>query len=310
MEKCSLCNFYYATNTGGKFTRHLKNEHNITFEQYLIQTKYDGVAPKCQCGYCEIVPSLYQCDFRKFVPGHDRIKYLREAYVKKYGDPKCKECGLLVKWNGSRPRQYCSLKCSGKHAGFSLSKTQEKINTVIKNKYGCNRATQTEEIAKKISKAKIGKAGHPASDKQKQVTSERLKKLWQNPEYILFILERAVINKLSKLHQKIKTILKLDELGFKSEQKIGRYLIDEFNADKQIVIEINGNYPHANPKFFEANDIVVMPGNKFLACKKWASDKRKIDYLKSQGYKVLIIWESDDLEEKRKELMIIMETNK
>jgi len=59
------------------------------------------------------------------------------------------------------------------------------------------------------------------------------------------------------------------------------------------VIEVNGDYVHANPKIYSADDIIRLRGNSYKASYKWQKDREKIDWLLSQGYTVTVIWESD-----------------
>jgi very-short-patch-repair endonuclease len=99
--------------------------------------------------------------------------------------------------------------------------------------------------------------------------------------------------RLSKLHIKVREKMELEEKGFKSEQVIGYYCVDELNEETKTVIEINGDYVHANPKFYDENDIITLQGTKYTAKEKWEIDARKHQYLKNKGYKVTVIWESD-----------------
>lgn len=113
-------------------------------------------------------------------------------------------------------------------------------------------------------------------------------------------------NRLSKLHQKIKSFLKLEDLGFLSEQQIGRYFVDELHKENNIVVEIFGDYTHANPKKFKNNDLIRLPGQSYLAQTKRMQDDKRLTHLRELGYKVIVIWESDDLELKRQEIMSLL----
>ena len=120
---------------------------------------------------------------------------------------------------------------------------------------------------------------------------------WENDhDKILESLIKNPHNKFSKLHLKIVEQLKLRSLGFVGEQKILRYIVDELNENTQTIIEINGDYIHANPKIFQGSDIIKLYGNSYTAEEKWESDAIKLDNLSRLGYKVIVIWESDDLD--------------
>ena len=73
----------------------------------------------------------------------------------------------------------------------------------------------------------------------------------------------------------------------KLEKKANRY---DLCYDKKI-IEFNGDFWHSNPKIFEANEIHKV---KKIKCSEiWSKDKRKIDSAKEHGYDILVIWESE-----------------
>lgn len=98
------------------------------------------------------------------------------------------------------------------------------------------------------------------------------------------------------LHKKIKDFLELKKLGFKSECSIGDFRVDEVHEELAFVIEINGNYPHANPKLYKADDEIYLRGKpKQTASDRWKLDKEKMTYLKDQGYEVFVVWETDSL---------------
>lgn len=99
--------------------------------------------------------------------------------------------------------------------------------------------------------------------------------------------------RLSKLHRRIRKELKLSKLGFRSERRIGRYRVDELNEKKKLIVEINGDHVHANPKQFKPRQRVK--GMGYTADQKWKRDARRKKMLESQGYKVIVIWESDSL---------------
>lgn len=82
-------------------------------------------------------------------------------------------------------------------------------------------------------------------------------------------------------------------------------------VDTKIIIEINGDYWHANPKFYNENDILVYPGKKVLAKEIWNKDKKLIKIAEENNYKVITIWEDEiknktDIELKEYFIYILM----
>lgn len=53
------------------------------------------------------------------------------------------------------------------------------------------------------------------------------------------------------------------------------------------MIEINGNYWHANPLFYKANDLLSFHGKEFTAQNIWELDKKKIDFGKENNFHVI-----------------------
>jgi len=69
--------------------------------------------------------------------------------------------------------------------------------------------------------------------------------------------------------------------------------VDILLNDHQIVIEIFGDYWHANPKFYKMNDIIKLYHGNELAKNIWDHDRNRIDHIKSFKFNVIILWEHD-----------------
>jgi len=89
---------------------------------------------------------------------------------------------------------------------------------------------------------------------------------------------------ISKPEKELQKLLKcnkqIDISGYKFDLGRGKKLI-----------EYNGDYWHCNPKIYPSDyyhELIDM-----TAKEKWSRDKKKIDYAKSKGYDVLVIWEKD-----------------
>jgi len=96
---------------------------------------------------------------------------------------------------------------------------------------------------------------------------------------------------ISKPH---KIILNhLDELGYKysTSYEVGRFYVDIFVNGK--IIEIYGDFWHANPLIYNAKDVVNYPNKPRIAENIWKIDEYRINYIKRKGFDVLILWETD-----------------
>ena len=59
------------------------------------------------------------------------------------------------------------------------------------------------------------------------------------------------------------------------------------------MIEIFGDYWHFNPKKYDGESIQKKKRKEIKVKEVWKYDKYVIDGMKEQGYKVLVVWESE-----------------
>jgi len=134
-----------------------------------------------------------------------------------------------------------------------------------------------------------------------------MKKLGRSKDHIIFAannrgLARAPVNESS-----LESLFaeKLDEMNIEYEiqVKAWKYKID-FVIDKDIAIELQGTYWHCDSR-------VYSDGPKYETQKKAIlRDKRKNAYLKSKGFKTVIIWENDfydNWKEVNKHLTVVLQ---
>lgn len=213
---------------------------------------------------------------KKSLKREERIKNGAPRYIAK--KKKCIDCDNLC---DARKRILRCYSCSSKHQYKNSSIRKENI----------------QKLNKKIH----------SDPKHKNKISENMKVQRKSKEFNKLLASAfAKSNRFSKLHKNIINLLDLKNLGFKSECLVSKYFADELNEDRKIIIEINGDYVHANPKFYKEDDVIKLLNSRYTAKEKWDSDKNKKEVLESLGYKVLIIWESDNIEEKKKELMELL----
>lgn len=84
--------------------------------------------------------------------------------------------------------------------------------------------------------------------------------------------------------------------------KGSRHPYDFRLINSNILIEVNGRFWHADPRFYEENSIVNQPGKKrHLTAKDiWAKDKKINDYALKNNFFVITLWE-DDIDNKNDE---------
>jgi len=294
---------------------------------------------RCKCGLCNELPVLYRGKYLDYAFGHSKTSWYIKRYVELHGRPECEVCGKSSGFKRKTPKKFCSQKCSGMVNGFSKPSTQNTIRSTIQSKYGVNNVSQLSDVREKIAASKRGRT-FELTPEWRQHIGEGSKRNWKNPDYrkrtsfgikkslntpeqkkkrsdlmkdrwngengredLLIKLLKGLKNRLSKLHQQRRIDLNLEEKGFVSEQRVGRYLVDEINETNKLIVEINGDYVHANPKIYSPNDIIYLPGNSYTAAEKWESDATKKKNLEAMGYRVVTIWESDLLEDAKSRLI-------
>ena len=141
-------------------------------------------------------------------------------------------------------------------------------------------------------------------EKGHQIWKERQEK-WQNTLKSKSDEEIAEINKkkiykngiISKAEQDLYDNLILIFPDIKHQLFIKYNNTNYYSYDIALnnkIIEYNGDYWHANPIKYSSLDNIKYPNNIIKTAKDvWEHDEEKLDFAKSLGYDVLVIWESE-----------------
>lgn len=95
-------------------------------------------------------------------------------------------------------------------------------------------------------------------------------------------------NNKSKLEQRIFDQLNDSELD--QQAFIGPYSYDIRSRSRKKIIEINGTFWHADPRVYKSSDVVFQNN---VASDIWRRDDNKLEYARSKGYDILVVWELD-----------------
>jgi G:T-mismatch repair DNA endonuclease (very short patch repair protein) len=68
---------------------------------------------------------------------------------------------------------------------------------------------------------------------------------------------------------------------------------DYVDTTSKKIIEFFGDYFHANPKKYNAGDVIRQSNPPLTAAHLWENDKQRADGYTDAGYKVHIVWEND-----------------
>lgn len=111
-------------------------------------------------------------------------------------------------------------------------------------------------------------------------------------KHFIKVLAQKQLGYMSKGHSELHK--SLAEFGFISHYQIGNMQVDECHIESKIAIEYNGDMWHCNPNKWKSEDFNSVI--KMTAGCKWAKDIARYAILRKFGYKVIVIWESDWLE--------------
>lgn len=328
--ECNLCDTKFTNNKSGAFTRHIVDVHEMSLEDYVVKFELCGIEPRCACGLCDERPLFRRGKFSRYALDHDKHEKRRELYIRRYGKPTCEICGAECKFDRVTPRKRCD-RCRMIGKGFGDPNVQQKIRNVVKERYDVDNVGQLEHVRELNRRLKTGRRFKLSQNAKKRI-SLGISKCWKRVDYRNRCSQSLKIAcntprerkrrsdamkkmfadgrlsppdprwRLSRLHQRLRNELCLDELGFVSEQRIGSLIVDELNEDKKIIIEINGDYIHANPKFYKSDDVIITKFGSYAASEKWARDVHRKKVLEDLGYKVIVVWESDCVELLQKQI--------
>lgn len=159
MIKCEICNREFKNNLGGDLTKHLKEEHNMSMEDYYVLTELNGIEPRCQCRLCEERPNFRRGKFSNYAIGHEKYEWQQKRYVELHGQPKCQnpDCNNVVPFYRGKPRKYCSHRCS--EIAEPCHWNQERVRNTVKEKYDIDNVFQLEDVKEKSKKTMINNWG-------------------------------------------------------------------------------------------------------------------------------------------------------
>lgn len=201
-------------------------------------------------------------------------------------------------------------------------KRQELSRKYFQEKYGVDNCSQILEVQKKKEDSFYKHYGIKNIFCDGEYIRNKFKEKY-GIEYVAWVpefvnkIKKGNCGRYSKLQQLFENILdKNFNIKYKSDEvlnfaKYNEELKKEYNPrpdivieDKKIIIEIQGDRWHCNPKFYKKGDIIDYKygHNKLTAEDIWKYDDIRKRHLESFGYKVYFIWE-DEIRNHKNELL-------
>jgi len=277
MITCKECNREFETLDS--LRRHRSQKHNVKSEQTYIDYMLDGVEPKCKCGCGEKTNfSSIEKGFVEYIRGHasrinnnwghniNAIRKSHETQKKMYND------GTLSIWN--------------KGLTIEDDRVRDNINKVMAN----------PERGKNISKALTGIEKSPEHKlKIKEFSIARWEKQEerdkQSERLISRLIKNNYRNKKTKLEERFEKILTelglIEGIDYKYQHQVSSAIFDYLIINKNIIIEVDGDFHHCNPN--SIHKIPIYP----IQIKTVGNDIRKNLIAKEKNIKLLRFWETD-----------------
>lgn len=273
---CLICNenFKAVTNT------HLKNKHRMTAAQYK-----------------NLFPGEKLGESRPW--GHAISGIGKPAWntgLTKETDLRLKKCAKAISSTMIAEKTMAG-KNNPMHGKKSWNNnlTKETDCRVAKNAYSIHLARSANP--RKGEKATFYGRHHTEETKKiiREKNSIKQKANWENPSSIYHSPEyfdaRAKIKPIyfdTKIEIAIQNVLRKNNISFETQKMILGH--PDIFISPNICIFCDGDYFHANPKKYKANDIVC---RSRTAKQVWDKDFHITKTLESKGYTVLRFWEND-----------------
>lgn len=184
------------------------------------------------------------------------------------------------------------------------SKFYKKRNETVKKRYGVDNVFQSQVVKDIIFGDEIWIKKYGIT--RKKFLSRKGKEVWANltDDQRNTWLENSILKSeqregffTSKMESRVQVALSNSYIKSKHQFEIRsekrRYYFD-FRLDKtNVLIEVNGDYWHANPNKYKAKQKLNFHGKLFKAEDIWDRDKDKRLAAEKRGFVVLYLWEED-----------------
>jgi hypothetical protein len=214
------------------------------------------------------------------------VNFLRESYENQKDSIPilCKKVGGLDFKSMVYLLNFFSIKVRSIKETRVLKEYKERKDATCIKKYGAvNPLSRGTEPFHKRNKTVIDKYG--------------VENVWQCIDD--FIDSYGSRSKISSLNNRISKILELSGIDYEPEFKIKyefeskvKWKFYDFRIGNYL-LEINGDYWHANPSKFKESDVFKFPKKELRAKEIWDLDKYKKEIAEDCGFNVIYLWESD-----------------
>jgi len=266
--KCKHCSKQF--NSFDSLSRHSSRTHNIKREELYTEIYLNGKKPTCACGCGEPTKFHTTEGFGKYLRGHVSRVNNNWGHNQAAKDKSAETRRRQYK-NGEREVWNKGLTKDDSDALKAISEKMKKENN--------------PKRAKQISKSLKGRKH---SKEHRENHKKSVAKYWAKQENRDAARERRSkykLNNKSKLEIKFEKMLKAFNFKFNYQFLFKSHRFDFYLPDYNILIEVDGDWWHCNPKKYKPIH------ESQLATIK--NDKKKNQIAKDNNYKLIRFWEDD-----------------
>jgi G:T-mismatch repair DNA endonuclease (very short patch repair protein) len=206
-----------------------------------------------------------------------------------------------------------TLKNYGVDNIFKIDGFGDMVSEIMFQKYGVNRISNGEKISKIRSLFSLEKwkefdikrkrtcnikygVDDPSQLQWRRKLTGMIFKEWRENASDLELQEVYANNDwiISKLERKVWDILSENNILFQPQRFINKRSYDISILGTMLIIEVQGDYWHANPAQYKETDLIDYPNRlQLTAGQVWQRDLIKKENAESYGFKILYLWETD-----------------
>lgn len=307
--KCPFCE--YQISKPNIFKRHIIFHHNNNYSEIQIQKffiksfynidehdldnividyetgysildltkKYSPITSTAILNYFELI-GIKKRNAKESKHTNNYIEKYKNSIITKYGVDNISKSKLIKEKkvetmlkNYNRINNFsCPIIKKKAFNNVDFVKLNNKLKDKLLNEYGVDNISKIPKVKEKISNTKKIKYSKYSNDEKRKMTENA----------------RKNIKPKSKLEIKIQDILNKLKIEYTVNKFLFGYNWDLVFKNKKI-LEIQGDYWHANPNKYIESDIVF--GKKVKDV--WAKDERKRKEAEKNKYRVYYLWESE-----------------
>lgn len=212
----------------------------------------------------------------------------RKTFLKNYGVDNIFKEEKFKKWIKDNNFAWNSLSNEE-----NKSRVEKQTNSIKKFWNDPKNREYVNSIKKKNKEKYLSWLNNLSEEEKKKYNEKKIKwwyELTDDQKSEIFSKRTA---KYSKLESKISESLALLNISHSRQKFIKNKSFDIHLTNTKILIEVNGDYWHANPLIYDENDQINYPGKILKASDVWNYDSKKKQIAEDKNYKVIYIWESE-----------------